>query len=247
MKFHTSLEDLTWEERTARLDAVLMCTAIQYPCPQDMNRDYYWVIFLYNIQFFGYRKTTEKMENDPYSNEQPRKMSDSLWQYFLKKEGLSPNPRKKKKNAKFVFMTISHSSNQNLETIQRYHKSLISKKICKLSDYYYSIEQRGETLATLGDGLHTHIIIKILPQFRKNGNYQKSRLIKETSNTFKIQKNYVDVKFLYSQEDFLRVLNYISGNKKEQHKKEKVKMDILFRQNKNLDKLYSNASKTPSY
>ena len=243
-----NLSELNHEDRHARLDAVLPSTARTYPRPFGMDKEEYWVIFLYNIQFYGWRKATENSENPPY----PRDYLDNPWWNVKKVDGLwtatfdhnyhiiRELSRQKKKVLKYVFLTISHCS--KLDTILKYHKSMNNKKMMKLSTYWYSIEQRGETLADLGKGLHSHIIIRVLPKFIKNGNYQKGRLIKETANTFKVEKNFIDVKFLYTEADFSRTLNYIQGEKKDEDKHAKVEMDVIFRQKNNLCLLYTNAS-----
>lgn len=242
-----SLDDLDDEDRHARLDAILPSTAYKYPCPYWMEKEHYLVIFLYNIQKYGWRKSTEKEENPPY----PREYINVPWWTIKKVDGLwsatfdqlwsirRDASRRKKKELKFVFLTISHSS--NLENVLKHHDLMKSKKIMKLSNYYYSIEQRGETLADLGQGLHSHIIIKVLPKYLKNGNYQKSRLVKETANTYKVEKNFIDVKFIYTDADFDRTLKYISGIKKDKSKQLKVEMDKVFRSNNNLDIVYTNA------
>ncbi len=243
-----NLSELSHEDRHARLDAILPSTAMTHPRPDGMDKEEYLVIFLYNIQYHGWRKATENTEKPPY----PREYIVNPWWTVKKVDGLwsatfdwnwpmiRDLSRKKKKELRYVFMTISHSS--NIDLVLKHHESMKRKKIMKLSSYWYSIEQRGETLDELGQGLHSHIILKVIPKFLKNGNYQKSRLIKETANTYKVEKNFIDVKFLYTDADFSRTLKYIQGEKKDENKQLKVEMDAVFRQNNNLCLLYTNAS-----
>lgn len=141
--------------------------------------------------------------------------------------------RKIKKNAHF-FVTISLPPDSNLEEIKKVMERIVMKKWIQNQKWYYVFEQRGETMETAGDGLHIHLLIL------KNKK-RKSQCLREIASTFKISKNFVDVREGNTEELYVKRLNYLKGDKNDK-KLMKVKIDLLFRQNNNLRDIYTNGS-----
>ncbi len=122
-------------------------------------------------------------------------------------------------------------------------KDIINKKWLKLNEYYYCYEQRGNTLETMGQGLHVHLLFKKPP--KKSPQHCKN----ECWNNF---KKYCDLKediifekhFLFIPESWKQdKIEYILGNKHKDpdgSKKIKVIFDKIYREKNNIKNIYSN-------
>lgn len=105
----------------------------------------------------------------------------------------------------------------------------------QFTDYYYVIEQRGKTMKTLGDGFHSHLLLK------RNINYKPSVIIKNSKNTFKNITNINNNEIFFYKwcpSNFLAdKINYMTEDKGGE-KTIKQQYDISFRKKYNLLSLY---------
>lgn len=79
--------------------------------------------------------------------------------------------------------------------------------------------------------LHLHIL--------KKGNYQKSKIIRDLSRHFKIDKNFVDVRSSKSRTRYNNSLNYVYGAKKDDAKLADVELDIQWRLDNGFAEIYN--------
>lgn len=79
--------------------------------------------------------------------------------------------------------------------------------------------------------LHLHIL--------KKGNYQKSKIIRDLSRHFKIDKNFVDVRSSKSRTKYNNALNYVHGAKKDDAKLADVELDIQWRLDNGFAEIYN--------
>ncbi len=79
--------------------------------------------------------------------------------------------------------------------------------------------------------LHLHIL--------KKGNYQKSKIIRDLSRHFKIDKNFVDVRSSKSRTRYNNALNYVHGAKKDDAKLADVELDIQWRLDNGFAEIYN--------
>lgn len=133
----------------------------------------------------------------------------------------------------FITISLPPVFKDNLDQLKEKMAKLVKWKWIGI--YTWSVEQRGTSLETLGEGLHIHLLNK--PKAKK----RPSHIIREVSQLFKIKKNFVDVDTKNDLEIYNTRQAYIRGNKVDT-KLDKVKMDYLFRKNKNLCNVYTNAT-----
>lgn len=176
------------------------------------------------------------MYNEDYSlSSEYRSMCEKLYekyQYHSKLEIVTT--RKVVKQYTHLFITINPPPTLKLEIFINTINKTLSKNW--IDGYIYVIEQRGENLEELGKGFHTHILIK-LTQHKK-----QSEINREIKNTWKkildIDNYHIlNIKFIDDDEQ-KRKQGYILGEKAEEIKHLKQKMDIIYRQNNNLKKYY---------
>jgi len=114
------------------------------------------------------------------------------------------------------FITIS-----SLEIDFKIIEQSLKKKY--IINWTYSLEQGGDTIETMGKHPHIHMLITT------NQKIKLSRLISEFGKTFKLEKNFIDVKTVFDGEG---IEDYLNGNK-EDKKQMKCKFDMLWRQKNN--------------
>lgn len=142
--------------------------------------------------------------------------------------------RKVVKQYTHLFITINPPPTLKLDIFINTINKTLSKNW--IEGYIYVIEQRGENLEDLGKGFHTHILIKLI-QHKK-----QSEINREIKNTWKkildIDNYHIlNIKFIDDAEQ-IRKQGYILGEKSEEIKHLKQKMDIEYRLNNNLQKYY---------
>lgn len=147
-------------------------------------------------------------------------------------KNLALDIRRKNKNY-CRFITISLPPTFTLIQVQKTMSAVLKKKW--ITTYYYCLEQRGKTLDTMGDGLHIHLLI-LNPENSK----RKSQIVRELAGTFRIAKNFIDVK-QGGEIDFDKFLTYMRGEKKDETKLDAVLINVKWRQKNNLDLIYTNA------
>lgn len=142
--------------------------------------------------------------------------------------------RKAIKQYTHIFVTINPPPTLDLKIFINQINKTLSKNW--IEGYIYVIEQRGENEVEIGKGFHTHILIKLL-------NHKKqSEINREIKNTWKkildIDNYHIlNIKFIDESEQ-KRKQGYILGEKSEDIKHQKQKMDIVFRRNNSIQKYY---------
>lgn len=142
--------------------------------------------------------------------------------------------RKVTKQYTHIFVTINPPPTLDLKIFINQINKTLSKNW--IEGYIYVIEQRGENENELGKGFHSHILIKLL-------NHKKqSEINREIKNTWKkildIDNYHIlNIKFIDDLEQ-KRKQGYILGEKSEDIKHLKQKMDIVFRRNNSIQKYY---------
>jgi len=90
---------------------------------------------------------------------------------------------------------------------------------------------RIENFSDTGENLHLHIL--------KDGQYTKSKIIRDLSRKFKITPNFINVKSSNKEVDYENRKNYIFGNKKDADKLENVEKDKIWRKNNDINEIYN--------
>jgi len=106
-----------------------------------------------------------------------------------------------------------------LKYISKPHSYLVDNAVL-------AIERFSET----GENLHVHII--------KKGNYSKSKIIRDMSKKFKIEPNFVDVRYGIAKDMYQKRLQYVKGEKTSK-KELNVEKDKKWRIEKNIDNYYN--------
>lgn len=98
-----------------------------------------------------------------------------------------------------------------LETVQKcrevHNYRYMSDKTILFSLEFYSLEKK---LKVLKDNFHVHMLVK-----GKYAKFDRKRIIRDLSKKFKVEANFVDVKYHSSPELFSTRQNYIKGTKQE--------------------------------
>lgn len=191
------------------------------------------------------KKVIEGLINKAYKDEliksMKRRLHFKIEEYLDSEEFLNSHPifkeerdRVEKFNTRYIFLTVNPEPSITLKTILEILKKACSKKW--MTNYIYSIEQRGDDENEIGKMPHIHLIIDMEIDKKRH------EIIRELKNTF---KKLCDV----SKTSFFNVKNikdghlknfvkYITGVKKDQLKHPKQKIDKLFREKNNLLPLY---------
>lgn len=142
--------------------------------------------------------------------------------------------RKVVKQYTHLFITINPPPTLKLDIFINTINKTLSKNW--IEGYIYVIEQRGENEEELGKGFHTHILIKL---FQHKKQSEINREIKNTWKKILDIDNYhiLNIKFIDDAEQ-KRKQGYILGEKAEEIKHLKQKMDIIYREKNNLQKYY---------
>lgn len=131
------------------------------------------------------------------------------------------------------FVTLNWKPDVNLSDVKIRINKVLKKKW--ISEYYYTFEQRGESEEECGKGIHTHMLLidtgKTIPA-------QVKREIYSSVKSYVGNINHVDVRKV--EKDWIEdKLQYMSGEKWDEGKDLKCKIDVLFRQRNNLKEMYS--------
>lgn len=145
--------------------------------------------------------------------------------------------RADKRLDRYIFLTINPPENKILpkDLVKLCIKAMSRKFIVK---YHFVIEQRGITLKEMGKGLHAHLL------FERDIHYKPAIIKRDLKNTFKNCFNKIsNHNFNFKKcgkEFYLKRLEYIKGNKTEDGKDIKMKVDKHFRFCKKIKKIYKN-------
>lgn len=120
------------------------------------------------------------------------------------------------------FITVALPNTTSLKRILRYIEQ--PHKWCK---GWLSIEKYSKS----GENLHLHIL--------KEGYYSKTKIIRDLSRRFKVERNFIDVRRGTEPKDWNNRLSYIKGTKMDTDKMEHVTKDKEWRQKNNLRDFYN--------
>ncbi len=130
----------------------------------------------------------------------------------------------------FPDMVISHQF-ITVALPNEYCLSTLKHNLMNISySYLTNALARVENFSNVGENLHIHIL--------KKGNYQKSKIIRDLSRTFKVDKNFIDVVSSKSTVKYFNTLRYIKGEKVDEEKMENVELDKQWRQDNYIDEIY---------
>lgn len=110
------------------------------------------------------------------------------------------------------FITVALPNDYDLKKLLNYINN--PHKWCK---GWISIEKYSKS----GENLHMHIL--------KEGNYSKTKIIRDLSRRFKIESNFIDVRKGTEPTDWNNRLSYIQGTKVSEEKMECVEKDKEWR------------------
>lgn len=138
----------------------------------------------------------------------------------------------------YIWITINPKPEIKLEDFQK-----IIKKICLktcFTEHLAVLEQRGDTLETLGTGFHAHIL------FKRNLNYKPTKCITNLKNSLKKvvgninNQNQFNYKIIGT--DFAKdKKKYIIGqNKTGENKDVKQEHDLIWRKKENIEEYLGN-------
>ncbi len=169
----------------------------------------------------------QQMEDNPDTFFNPEDPQDKLISEALTQLNLSNTQHK----STHILLTINVKEGVTLETLITKINKMGKKKW--LTDYLLAIEQRGETLADLGKGLHFHAII---PR-----TIEPARTRKELASTFNSvcdtsNVHCMNIRWL-TEKQLPKVILYLQGQKKDSSKSLKVQMDLIYRSSKSLPNL----------
>lgn len=153
--------------------------------------------------------------------------------YELCLEHITEHMAKKQRNdSTHVFLTINPRPEVEFYQFRKVIDKLLSK--VWMTDYLYSIEQRGTIQEdNLGKGMHMHIL------FRKNDK-EPCKIIREVQNTCKkIVGNPQHCNLQFRTADKSKgYVNYIKGDKKDENKHEKCRGDVVWRKKMGIEPHY---------
>lgn len=121
------------------------------------------------------------------------------------------------------FITVALPNDYDLGKLD----SLLTKKMQK---WLHNATAVIENHSASGINLHVHIL--------KLGNYNKTKIIRDLSRKFKIDRNFIDVKWSTERLDYINRQNYINGIKLDEEKRENCKLDREWRIENNLKEKY---------
>ena len=120
------------------------------------------------------------------------------------------------------FITVALPNDYSLKRILRYVEQ--PHRWCT---GWLTIEKYSKS----GENLHVHIL--------KEGNYSKTKIIRDLSRRFKVATNFIDVRRSRDQSDYNNRLSYIKGDKMDTEKMENVEKDKQWRIDSSLRDFYN--------
>lgn len=160
----------------------------------------------------------QKIALDNFAKNPPSSYGDLRMIAWLKLEKYFPDL-----DHRHQFITVALPNEYSLSTL--------NKNLRNISySYLNNALARVENFSKSGENLHIHIL--------KKGNYQKSKIIRDLTRTFKVAPNFVDVQSSKSPEKYFNTLAYIRGEKKDDDKMDNVKLDKQWRQDNEIPEIY---------
>ena len=144
----------------------------------------------------------------------------------------------KKNNNNYIWITINPKPEIKLKDFQKLLKKIVLKTC--FTEYLSVLEQRGDTVQTLGKGFHAHIL------FKRNLNYKPTKCITNLKGSLKKVVGDVNNQHQFNYkiigtEFAIDKKNYIIGqNKTGENKDMKQNMDIIWRKKNSIDEYLGN-------
>ena len=167
-------------------------------------------------------------------------------QFLLKKQLYLEKLRAKTSNAYYAMLSIRPKEDQKFEDFEPFINRVVKK--CWLKDNcFWVYEQKGETEADMGKGLHCHILFQL--HGIKHGKKQKSKMqcLNEILDMIKnvewIEPQGIHIQ-VYKKEDGDKVHNYLLGEKSPEEKQKSQKIDVIYREKNNIKKYYGRLEST---
>lgn len=139
-------------------------------------------------------------------------------------------------NNLYLWLTINPKSDVSLQNFKERVEKAANRTMFK--DYLYVYEQRGDTEDSMGNGFHSHLLLK------RNLDYKPCKVISNLKNSFK-DMTLVDNKEIFNYhwlDDKYKKdkVEYITGLKTGLNKDSKQEMDRIWRKHEDLEVLYGN-------
>lgn len=148
--------------------------------------------------------------------------------------------RAKTSNAHYAMISIRPQIDQKFDDFERFIHRVVKK--CWLKDNcLWVFEQKGESEAEMGKGLHCHILFTL--HGIKHGSKQKSKkqcldeLLTMIENEDWILPQGIHIQ-TYPQKDKEKVHNYLLGKKAPEEKEKSQEFDAIYREKNNIKKSY---------
>lgn len=131
------------------------------------------------------------------------------------------------------FITVNPKPDITLDMLMKHVHNFCSRR--SVRDYFYSIEQRGETEETMGNGIHSHILVE---WNKKDNKYIKQFLFESCKRI--VGSNMPQILNIrrITKNVFQDKLDYLNGIKWDTEKDLKIKYDIKFREINKISPLY---------
>jgi len=139
----------------------------------------------------------------------------------------------KSDSPELYFITVNPKPGTTLDMLMKHIHNFCSRK--SVRDYLYSIEQRGETEETMGDGIHSHILLK---WNKKDNKYIKQFLYESCKRIVGSNMPQILNVRRITNEVYQDKIDYLNGIKWDAEKDLKIKYDIKFREINKISPLY---------
>ncbi len=169
--------------------------------------------------FHDYKKLLRHLHNK-WADENPEEPYCSGWIQILKDNDMYDELIGEEKHQMITLaLPNEFEISKILKYISKPHSYLVDNAVLAI-----------ERFSDSGENLHVHIL--------KKGNYSKSKIIRDMSKKFKIQSNFVDVRYGIDKSIYQKRLQYVQGEKTEK-KELNVEKDKIWRKDRNLKDYYN--------
>ena len=139
-----------------------------------------------------------------------------------------------KNNNLWLYLTVCPRETIDFKSFKTTIERFVKRKM--FNSYFYCFEQRGQTIASSGKGVHSHLLLK------RDLKYKPSKIILNSKNSFKKITQVSNPKIFFYRWCPIAYLtdkvNYILGQKTGDGKAQKCKIDKHFRKQNDLKLFY---------
>lgn len=144
-------------------------------------------------------------------------------------------------NNSFWLLLTLRPKDETLERLTELTNKVVAKKWLQ-DKCFWVFEQKGETVETMGDGMHVHILTKLEGMVHGKRKKTKKQCLDEVIATckafnFNIEDNCIDAK-VGPKRDLPKVVNYLTGEKSSDKKHKAQEIDVLWREKNGITSLY---------